>query len=86
MYLSLFMQETYQMKKQLSVLLVLLIILLPIMSLAEQSSATTEVEASVDTDFDTARAIANFMETHYDTLLQRNISLLNSIFDIIITS
>ena len=54
------------MKKQLSVLLVLLIILIPIISIAEQSSAVTEDKLSVDTDFDTARAIANYMETHYD--------------------
>lgn len=46
------------MKKILSLFLILLMILLPMKSLTEQ--------AKPDSDFDTARAIANFMETHYD--------------------
>ncbi len=54
------------MRKTLSFIIILLLAFLPILSNAEQASPTTEESSITNTDFDTARAIANFMETHYD--------------------
>lgn len=54
------------MKKIASLFFLFLIILLPVISTAEYSSAGTSETHGNDADFEEARAIANFMETHYE--------------------
>lgn len=53
------------MKKIATLFFIFLIILLPVITIAEQASANV----SDNIDFEDARAIANFMETHYDVAI-----------------
>lgn len=55
------------MKKSIVLIFAIMLMFLPLVSSAEYDSETEKI-TSAESDFDTARTIANIMETHYGTI------------------